>query len=118
MSDSRDIEDQLKINDADGEVSRADRTEAGVNTGSESADLDADNAGALGDPAHPFDQTNGILDDFDETKPGNPVGEESASEYAASAAPGVDGSQEAVPADSSIDNDDTGMIPPRGPVTG
>lgn len=118
MSDSRDIEDQLKINDADGEVSRADRTEAGVNTGSETADLDADNAGALGDPAHPFDQTNGVLDEFDETKPGNVTGEESASEYAASADPGVDSSRGAVAHDSYLDDNDTGAVPPRGPVTG
>ncbi|GHD44632.1 hypothetical protein D9V29_03035 [Mycetocola manganoxydans] len=118
MSDSRDIEDQLKINDADGEVSPADRTEAGVNTGSESADAGDENLGALGDVAHPFDQTNGILDDFDETKPGNVSGEESASEFAASADPGMDSSQGAVSADSYLDDDDTGAVPPRGPVTG
>lgn len=64
MSDERDIQDQLKITDADAEVSPADRTEAGVNTGSESTQ--EDNVGVLGDVAHPFDQTNGIVDQFDE----------------------------------------------------
>ena len=64
MSDERDIQDQLKITDADAEVSPADRTEAGANTGSESTQ--GDNVGVLGDVAHPFDQTNGIVDDFDE----------------------------------------------------
>jgi hypothetical protein len=64
MSDEREIQDQLKITDADAEVSPADRTEAGANTGSESTQ--EDNVGVLGDVAHPFDQTNGIVDQFDE----------------------------------------------------
>ena len=64
MSDERDIQDQLKITDADAEVSPADRTEAGANTGSESTE--DDNVGVLGDVAHPFDQTNGIVEEFDE----------------------------------------------------
>ncbi|MCP2031356.1 hypothetical protein L1277_001447 [Okibacterium sp. HSC-33S16] len=72
MSDERDIQDQLKITDADAEVSPADRTEAGANTGSESTE---GNVGVLGDVAHPFDQTNGIVDGFDErlAQDGDPV---------------------------------------------
>ncbi|GGE93327.1 hypothetical protein [Mycetocola zhadangensis] len=64
MSDEREIQDQLKITDADAEVSPADRTEAGANTGSETTE--DDNVGVLGDVAHPFDQTNGIVEQFDE----------------------------------------------------
>jgi hypothetical protein len=73
MSDERNISDQLKITDADGEVSPADRTEAGANTGS--ASTEGDNVGVLGDVAHPFDQTNGIVDEFDErlAQEGDPV---------------------------------------------
>ena len=74
MNEERDIEDQVKITNADSDVSPADRTEP-VTTGSESVDDTEDNVGVLGDVAHPFDQTNGILDDFDETHPGNVTGE-------------------------------------------
>jgi hypothetical protein len=100
MSDSRDIEEQLKITDADGEVSRADRTEAGVSTGSTSADTTGDNMGVLGDVAHPFDQTNGILDSYDETHPGDVTGDESRT--------GTDAG------DSYLD-DDTRVVPPPLP---
>ncbi|WP_411719803.1 hypothetical protein [Mycetocola sp.] len=114
MSDSRDIEDQLKINDADGEVRRADRTEAGVNTGSTSADATGDNRSVLDDVAHPFDQTNGILDAYDETHPGNVTGE-SPSEYAASAGPAGRDAPSTGGDDSYMDDDDTRVVPPPLP---
>jgi hypothetical protein len=117
MSDSRDIEEQLKITDADGEVSTADRTEAGVNTGSTSADATGENRSVLDDVAHPFDQTNGILDTYDETHPGNVTGE-SPSEYAASAGPaGRDAPRTGIDADDSYfdDDDDTRVVPPPLP---
>lgn len=116
MNEERDIEDQVKIADADRDVSSTDRTEP-VTTSSESVDATAANVGVLGDVAHPFDQTNGILDDFDETHPGNVTGE-SPSEYAASATP--EGAQ-ASPAGNDDDrdvDDDTPIIPPPVPPAG
>jgi hypothetical protein len=111
-SDSRDIEEQLKITDADGEVSRADRTEAGVRTGSASANTTGEgNMGILGDVAHPFDQTNGILDAYDERHPGNVTGE-SPSGHAASA--GSEGRDASGAGDVYLD-DDTGVVPPPLP---
>jgi hypothetical protein len=104
MSDERDIQDQLKITDADAEVSPADRTEAGVNTGSESTQ--EDNVGVLGDVAHPFDQTNGIVDQFDErTVQGtdtvtSPGGTSTDSDFAT----GADGTTDAT-GDTSTDSD-------------
>lgn len=117
MNEQRDIEDQVKITDADGEVSSGGRTEPGVTTGPESADAGEDNMGVLGDVAHPFDQTNGILDDFDETHPGNVTGE-SPSEFAAAATPeGAEASTADNPDDRYID-DDTPVIPPPVPPAG
>ncbi|MET0481005.1 MAG: hypothetical protein ABWZ69_06580, partial [Mycetocola sp.] len=76
MSDSRDFDEQVKITDADRDVSGADRMESGVPAGSTSADSTGDdNMGVLGDVTHPFDQTNGILDSYDETHPGDVTGE-------------------------------------------
>ena len=112
MNEDRDIEDQLKITDADREAGSADRTESGMNPGSGSTDARQDNTGVLGDVAHPFDQTNGILDDYDETHPGNVTGE-SAGEYAASADPvGTDASTGDT-GDTGVEND-TPFIP--GPL--
>ena len=116
MNEERDIEDQVKITDADGEVSTADRT-GPVTTGSESVDATSENVGVLGDVAHPFDQTNGILDDFDETHPGNVTGE-SPSEFAAAATPeGAEAPSADRSDDTYIDND-TPVIPPPGPPAG
>jgi hypothetical protein len=117
MSDFRDMNDQVKINDADGDVRRADRTDAGMNTGSASADATGENRSVLDDVAHPFDQTNGILDSYDETHPGNVTGE-SASEYAASA--GATGRDAAAgdAGDSYIDGGDTPVVPPPLPPAG
>ena len=116
MSDSRDIEDQLKITDADGEVSPADRTEAGANTGSESAAGQEANVGVLGDVAHPFDQTNGIVDEFDEhtaqradtvTTPGGPDARtERATDAVADDSDDASGRHAApIPSDDFVDGD-------------
>ncbi|MET4637457.1 hypothetical protein [Mycetocola sp. 2940] len=113
MSDTRDMRDELKTNDAD--VQRADRTDA-ANTGSTSADTTDDNMGVLGDVAHPFDQTNGILDAFDETHPGNVTGE-SPSEFAASAGPAGEDAPRVGADDTHID-DDTPLAPPIVPPAG
>ena len=117
MNEERDIQDQLKITDADREVGSADRTESGMNTGSGSTGAMEDNAGVLGDVAHPFDQTNGILDDYDETHPGNVTGE-SASEYAASADPVGDDMPARTTDDSYLTDDDTPVVPPPLPPAG
>ena len=114
MNEERDIQDQLKIADADREVGSVDRTESGMNTGSGSADAREDNTGVLGDVAHPFDQTNGILDDYDETHPGNVTGE-SATEYAASADPVGDDARTGT---AGIDENDTPVVPPPLPPAG
>ncbi len=122
----RDIEDQLKINDADGEVSPADRTEAGAKTGSESVDLTENNMGVLGDVAHPFDQTNGILDAYDETNPGTVSGDapeeadrETPGEFAASATPEGAETPPANGGDDAPDSgDDTPIVPAAGPPMG
>ncbi|MET0886367.1 MAG: hypothetical protein ABWX92_07935 [Mycetocola sp.] len=117
MSDSRDFDEQVKITDADRDVSGADRMESGVPAGSTSADSTGDdNMGVLGDVTHPFDQTNGILDSYDETHPGDVTGE-SPSEYAASAGPvGDDASRAGTGAgDSHLDDDDTRVVPPPLP---
>jgi hypothetical protein len=122
MSDFRDSEEKLKTTGADEVVSPADRMDAGMSTGSTSADASDENMGVLGDVAHPFDQTNGILDDFDETHPGNVTGE-SPSEYAASAGPlggeasRPSGNSEADLVDE-IDDDDTPVVPPPIPSAG
>ncbi|MBG6238681.1 hypothetical protein IWX78_001653 [Mycetocola sp. CAN_C7] len=111
MDNNRDLENQVKITDADSDVSAADRTEP---VPTDSAAAPDSNAGVLGDVAHPFDQTNGILDGFDETHPGDVTGE-SAGEYAASATP--DGAE--TPTDDADergvqDGADTPIIPPPG----
>jgi hypothetical protein len=116
MSDSRDIEEQLKITDADGEVSRADRTEAGVTTGSASADTTGgDNMGVLGDVAHPFDQTNGILDSYDETHPGDVTGESPSGYTASAGSVGDDEPRTGTDAGDSYLDDDTRVVPPPLP---
>lgn len=104
------MNDPLKINDAD-DLRRTDRTDAGVTSGSTSTDDTDDNRGVLGDVAHPFDQTNGILDSYDETHPGNVTGE-SPSEYAASAGPVGDDAPRRADADTSYIDDDTPRVPP------
>jgi hypothetical protein len=110
------MNDPLKINDAD-DLRRTDRTDAGVTSGSTSTDAADDNMGVLGDVAHPFDQTNGILDDYDETHPGNVTGE-SPSEFAASAGPAGDASRTGTDADDSYLEDDTPVVPPPLPPAG
>ena len=117
MNEERDLENQFKIVDADPEVGSMDRTESARNTGSESAEVREDNTGVLGDVAHPFDQTNGILDDYDETHPGNVTGE-SASEYAASADPVGDDMPARTTDDSYLTDDDTPVVPPPLPPAG
>lgn len=117
MNEERDIQDQLKTTDADREVGSAGRTESGFGTGSGSADAREKNTGVLGDVAHPFDQTNGILDDFDETHPGNVTGE-SASEYAASADPVGDDASTGNARDTYVDDNDTPIVPPTLPPAG
>ena len=117
MNEERDIQDQVKITDADRDVSSAGRTEP-VTTSAESVDATGDNVGVLGDVAHPFDQTNGILDDYDETHPGNVTGE-SPSEYAASATPEGAASAPADRRDADAYTDgDTPIIPPPVPPAG
>jgi hypothetical protein len=111
MSDFRDTNDPLKINDAERNASAADRTEAGIDTGSTSADATDANRSVLDDVAHPFDQTNGILDAYDETHPGNVTGE-SPSEYAASAGPVGDAPDAD---DTYMESDDTRVVPPPLP---
>lgn len=131
MSDTRDTRDELKITDAD-DVRRTDRMDA-ASTGSTSADTADDNRSVLDDVAHPFDQTNGILDDYDETHPGNVTGE-SPSEFAASAGPagadaprpGTDAPKTDTPrtdaarsgADDAYRDDDTPPAPPFIPSAG
>ena len=118
MSDEREIQDQLKITDADAEVSPADRTEAGANTGSESTQ--DDNVGVLGDVAHPFDQTNGIVDQFDErtvqgsdvtTSPGEPAGDSDFSTDAGGAVDGTAGRHAAPVTDGGLVTEDGDAVP-------
>jgi hypothetical protein len=110
MSDYRDSE-KLKITDADAEVDPADRMDAGMSAGSTSADATrGDNTGVLGDVAHPFDQTNGIVDSFDETHPGNVTGESGGEQTVAA------GDDRAVMDVSGSDvDDDTRVVPPPLP---
>lgn len=114
MSDTRDMDDELKTTDADKRP--GDRMETGMASGSTSADAAGDNMGVLGDVAHPFDQTNGILDSYDETHPGNVTGE-SPSEFAASADPAGSDAPRTGADDSYID-DDTPPLPPATPAAG